>query len=94
MFGAGDWALKRVLKFLVKKNFGRFLQLEVDLDQLDVQLGSGRVEIRDVLLNCDAVNAHLVRTCCRRRANVQRCCSNEPQTHSQQINRFRAVCAR
>lgn len=60
MFGAGDWALKRVLKYLLKKNFGKYLQLEVDLEQLDVQLSRGKVEIRDVLLNCEALSAQLV----------------------------------
>ncbi len=60
MFSA-DWALKRVLKFILKRSVGRFLQNEVDLDQLDVQLGTGTLELRDVLLHCDNINQHLVR---------------------------------
>ena len=63
-----DWALKRVLRFAVKKNFGRYLQAELAPEQLDVALGAGRAEVRDVLLNCAAVNEQLVRgsAACRR----------------------------
>lgn len=53
--------LKRLLKFVLKRSVGRFLHSEPDLEQLDVQLGSGTFELRSVLLNCDAVNAQLVR---------------------------------
>jgi hypothetical protein len=61
MFSATDWVLKRVLKTLLKKSIGRFLHSEPDLDQLDVQLSTGTFELRNVLLNCDSVNAQLVR---------------------------------
>jgi autophagy-related protein 2 len=66
MFSATDWALKRVLKFVLKKSVGRFLHSEPDLEQLDVQLSSGTFELRNVLLNCQAVNEQLVSgsTCC------------------------------
>ena len=60
MFSATDWALKRVLKFLLKKSVGRFLHSEPDLEQLDVQLSTGTFELRNVLLNCKAVNDQLV----------------------------------
>ncbi len=60
MFSATDWALKRVLKFVLKKSLGRFLHSEPDLEQLDVQLSSGIFELRNVLLNCQAVNEQLV----------------------------------
>lgn len=60
MFSATDWALKRVLKFLLKRSLGRYLRNELDLQQLDVQLGSGTLELRDVLLNCDNINQQLV----------------------------------
>jgi len=60
---ATDWALKRVLKFLLKKSIGRFLHSEPDLEQLDVQLSSGTFELRNVLLNCQVVNEQLVSTC-------------------------------
>ncbi|WIA41023.1 hypothetical protein OEZ86_004661 [Tetradesmus obliquus] len=59
MFSATDWVLKRVLKTLLKKSIGRFLHSEPDLDQLDVQLATGTFELRNVLLNCDIVNAQL-----------------------------------
>lgn len=55
-----DWALKRVLKFVLKRSLGRYLTNEVDLSQLDVQLGSGTLELRDVLLNCEHINQQLV----------------------------------
>lgn len=60
MFTA-DWALRRVLKFVLKRSVGRYLQTELDLEQLDVQLGSGAVELRSVLLDCDRLNERLVR---------------------------------
>jgi hypothetical protein len=59
MFTA-DWALRRVLKFVLKRSVGRYLQTELDLEQLDVQLGCGAVELRNVLLNCDSINQRLV----------------------------------
>ncbi|KAK9805512.1 hypothetical protein WJX72_002557 [[Myrmecia] bisecta] len=59
MFGATDWALKRVFKFLLKRHLGRLLRSEVDLEQLDVQLGTGTLELRSVLLNCDHLNEQL-----------------------------------
>lgn len=34
--------------------------LQVDLEQLDVQLGRGTLELRGVLLNCDYLNEQLV----------------------------------
>lgn len=60
MFSAGDWALKKLLKFILKRNIGRYLDSELDLDQLDVELGTGRLELRSVLLACDAINTDLV----------------------------------
>lgn len=58
---ATDWALKRFLKFVLKRNLGQLLKNEVDLEQLSVQLSSGSVELRQVLLNCEAINDKLVR---------------------------------
>lgn len=34
---------------------------QVDLEQLDVQLGTGTLELRGVLLNCAYLNEQLVR---------------------------------
>lgn len=62
MFSAGDWALKKLLKFILKRNIGRYLDSELDLDQLDVELGTGRLELRNVLLACDSINTDLVST--------------------------------
>ncbi|KAL6745966.1 hypothetical protein V8C86DRAFT_3210342 [Haematococcus lacustris] len=54
-----DWAVKRFLRFVLKRALGKYLQSEPDLQQLDVVLGCGRLELRDVLLNCEAVNKDL-----------------------------------
>jgi hypothetical protein len=71
MFSA-DWALKRLLKFVIKKSVGRFLKgCDLDLQQLDVQLGTGTLELRDVLLNCDELNKELVRGQARPRGLAQ-----------------------
>jgi autophagy-related protein 2 len=55
-----DWTLKRVLKFVLKRSLGRYLKTELDLEQLEVQLGTGTLELRNVLLNTDNVNQQLV----------------------------------
>ncbi|DAZ97573.1 TPA: hypothetical protein N0F65_005545 [Lagenidium giganteum] len=53
-----DPALKRLYKFVLKRLIGRFLaDDEIDLDQLDVHLGAGRIELCDLLLNADVINA-------------------------------------
>uniref|UniRef100_A0AAV1UYY7 Autophagy-related protein 2 n=1 Tax=Peronospora matthiolae TaxID=2874970 RepID=A0AAV1UYY7_9STRA len=55
-----DPALKRLYKFVLKRMIGRFLAAdELDLDQLDVHLRSGRLELCDLLLNADVLNAEL-----------------------------------
>ena len=43
--------VKRFYKFVLKRLLGSFLRTELDLDQLDVQLGAGTVELRDLELN-------------------------------------------
>jgi hypothetical protein len=49
--------LKRFYKFILKKILGQFLRNnELDLDQLDVELSSGVVELRDLQLNIDILN--------------------------------------
>ncbi len=47
---------KRLLKFFLKRGLGQFLQNELDLDSLDVQLNNGLVVIRDVVLNAAVCN--------------------------------------
>lgn len=55
-----DPALKRLYKFVLKRMIGRFLAAdELDLDQLDVHLRAGRMELCDLLLNADVLNAEL-----------------------------------
>jgi len=48
--------LKRVCKFLLKKKLGQFILGEIDLDQLDVQIAAGTLELADLALNVDFVN--------------------------------------
>ncbi|KAL6494724.1 hypothetical protein OROGR_031524 [Orobanche gracilis] len=50
------WAIKRVCKFLLKKKLGKFILGDIDLDQLDVQLGAGRIQLSDLALNVDYIN--------------------------------------
>lgn len=55
-----DPALKRLYKFVLKRMIGRFLADDnLDLDQLDVHLRSGKIELCDLLLNADVLNAEL-----------------------------------
>ena len=54
-----SWALRRVFKFVLKRALGRVLKNELNLEQLDVALGSGTLELRDAVLNCDYVRQQL-----------------------------------
>ena len=58
---ARDWLLKRFLKFLLKRSLGRYLRTDLDLEQLELKLDIGCLELKNVLIDCDAVNADLVR---------------------------------
>lgn len=60
VLGATDWALKRFLKFALKKTLGRYLKSELDVNELDVELSSGSLALRNVLLDVDAVNRDMV----------------------------------
>ncbi len=51
-----QWATKRVCKFFMKRLLGRILRSELDLEQLDVQLGSGKIQLKDLALNTDYLN--------------------------------------
>ena len=44
---------KRIFKFLLKRTLGRFLSKEIDLEQLEVQLGAGFVQLNDLEINVD-----------------------------------------
>ncbi|KAJ4716330.1 autophagy-related protein 2-like [Melia azedarach] len=50
------WALKRVCKFFLKKKLGQFILGDIDLDQLDVQLTDGSIQLSDLALNVDYLN--------------------------------------
>ncbi|XP_068466157.1 autophagy-related protein 2 isoform X2 [Phaseolus vulgaris] len=56
------WALKRVCKFFLKKKLGQFILGDLDLDQLDVQLSQGTIQLSDLALNVDFVNAKFGKT--------------------------------
>lgn len=55
-----DLVTKRALKFLLKRNFGKYLANELDQDSFDVQLGKGSIELKRLLLNCAQLNSDLV----------------------------------
>ena len=48
--------LKRLYAFILKKSIGKFLKSPLLLDQLDVQLNAGVVELRDLELSVEALN--------------------------------------
>jgi len=48
--------LKRFYKFLLKKVLGNFLQYDLDMHQLDVQLAKGEIELRDLEINVQMLN--------------------------------------
>ena len=50
------WAIKRVCKFLLKKKLGQFILGDIDLNQLDVQLTAGTIQLSDLALNVDYLN--------------------------------------
>lgn len=63
------WAVKRVCKFFLKKKLGQFILGDIDLDQLDVQLSDGSIQLNDLALNVDFLNqkvqsSNLVRLIC------------------------------
>ncbi|KAI9181365.1 hypothetical protein LWI28_014271 [Acer negundo] len=53
------WAVKRICKFLLKKKLGQFILGDIDIDQLDVQLSDGSVQLYDLALNVDYLNEKL-----------------------------------
>ncbi|KAL3614201.1 hypothetical protein CASFOL_042275 [Castilleja foliolosa] len=53
------WAIKRICKFLLKKKLGKFILGDIDLNQLDVQLGAGTIQLTDLALNVDYINEKL-----------------------------------
>lgn len=55
-----DPALKRLYKFVLKRLIGHFLLDELNLDQLNVQLRSGKIELHNLALNISVLNSYLV----------------------------------
>ena len=60
--GLSDFLLRKAFKFALKRNLGKYLTSEIDPSQLDVQLGQGTIELRQLLLNCNELNEQLVST--------------------------------
>ena len=58
--GLSDFFLRKAFKFALKRNLGKYLASEIDPSQLDVQLGQGTIELRQLLLNCHELNEQLV----------------------------------
>ncbi|KAJ3374657.1 autophagy- protein 2 [Allomyces arbusculus] len=57
-FGLPAALQKRLVKFLLKRTLGKFLQHDLNLAQVDVSMGTtGTLILRDLHLNVDAVNA-------------------------------------
>ncbi|SOV06587.1 Autophagy-related protein 2 [Ustilago sp. UG-2017a] len=51
---------KRILSYLLKRTLGHLVDGgQVDLAQIDAGIGSGRIEIRNIQLNADAINSRL-----------------------------------
>lgn len=50
------FAIKKVCKFLLKKKLGQLILGDIDLNQLDVQLSKGTIQLSDLALNVDFIN--------------------------------------
>ncbi|KAK1258092.1 hypothetical protein QJS04_geneDACA012280 [Acorus gramineus] len=53
------YAIKRFCKFLLKKKLGNLILGDIDLDQVEVQLGKGIIQLSDLALNVDYINQKL-----------------------------------
>lgn len=51
-----DTLLKRVCKSLLKKRLGDLILGDLDLDQFDIQLGHGTLQLNDLALNAEFIN--------------------------------------
>ncbi|KAL9231607.1 hypothetical protein vseg_006811 [Gypsophila vaccaria] len=56
-------AVKRACKFALKKKLGHLILGDIDVDQLDVQLALGVVNLCDLALDVDLINRKLTDTC-------------------------------
>lgn len=50
------WAMKKLCKGFLKKALGNFILGEIDLNQLDIQLSAGTIQLYDLALNVDYIN--------------------------------------
>ncbi|KAJ3694804.1 hypothetical protein LUZ60_000181 [Juncus effusus] len=57
---SGNTLIKRLCKSLLKKKLGDLLLGDIDLDQLDLQLTKGTLNLSDLALNADFINEKLV----------------------------------
>ena len=57
---ASDWVLRRLFKVFLKRNLANFIATEIDVQQLNVQLSKGILELTDCLLDVNYLNAQLV----------------------------------
>lgn len=55
-----DGIQRRAFLFVIKRYLGDLLKSEPDLGQVGLRLGAGDLELREVLLDCDYLNTHLV----------------------------------
>ncbi|XP_072952830.1 autophagy-related protein 2 [Typha angustifolia] len=55
----GKTLIKRLFKSLLKKKLGDLILGDIDLDQLDVQLSHGTIQLSDLALNADFINQKL-----------------------------------
>jgi autophagy-related protein 2 len=53
--------VKRLCKFVLKKKLGQFILGDIDLDQLDVQISEGTIQLSDLALNVDCLNEKVKR---------------------------------
>ena len=71
-----DALQKRVVKFLLKRTVGQFLASEIELDQVDVQLGDGRIHLHNLALDVE------VRGASQLSAGLRNCETYENHTHT------------
>jgi autophagy-related protein 2 len=60
-----DPALRRLYKFVVKRLIGQYLVDELDMDQLNVSMRSGTIELNDLDLNPEAICGSLPAIPCK-----------------------------
>jgi len=92
--GLSDFFLRKAFKFALKRNLGKYLASEIDPSQLDVQLGQGTIELRQLLLNCNELNEQLVSTWGLLVVRQFCFCSSQPVQSPQQILHLFKQCTR